>query len=110
MKNFFVSFVAQKAKDEAPKLVTWHIQLTTHRLVSQAVKILSLELGILGSMLQRLQHFQRFILIKVGQPARYIVHNLFQRALHRQLSHGFHGLVKFPNFILQSLKQEKGLE
>ena len=44
IQDFFVIFVAQKAKDEAPKLVTGHIQLATHRLVNQAVKILSLVL------------------------------------------------------------------
>ena len=42
-------------------------------------------LGILSSMLQGLQHFQHFILIKIGQWARYVVHNLLQRTLRTQL-------------------------
>ena len=59
--------IAQKAKDEAFKLVVGHIHLATHRLINQAVEILPQMLRILGSVLQRLEHLQRLVFIKIGQ-------------------------------------------
>ena len=67
IKNFFVILIAQKAKDEASKLVVGHIHLATHRLINQAVEILPQMLRILGSVLQRLEHLQRLVFIKIGQ-------------------------------------------
>ena len=52
IKDFFVVFIAQKAKDQVPKLVTSIIQPATHCLVNQAVESLSLVLDLLCRVLQ----------------------------------------------------------